>query len=169
MAQVFQHRALGQPGRETEGAFAMYLEPWHADIMSFVDLRRNGGSSENRTRDLFLALWVPDLFMRRVEAAATGASLSERGSRLTDVWRVRRAVRALRAGGYRDPRAAADEPHHRRTDRDRHPYFLYKDSANQKSNQRHLRVIKSSNLCAEIIEYSSARRSRSATSRLHSL
>lgn len=162
MAQVYNATAryVNQGGKR-KGAMAMYIEPWHADIMAFVDLRRNGGSNEERTRDLFLSIWAPDLFMRRVESGGDWSLMCPHECPgLTDVCGKdfdELYERYEREGRYRE-RIPAQQLMNRITDAQIEtgmPYFLAKCSANLKSNQQHLGVIKSSNLCAEIIEFAS--------------
>ncbi|KAI6211589.1 Ribonucleoside-diphosphate reductase [Aphelenchoides besseyi] len=144
------------------GAFAVYLEPWHADIYEFVHLRLNVGPEEARCRDLFLGLWIPDLFMKRVEEDADWSLMSENECPgLSDCWgekfeklytqyeaekRYRKKVKARDL--WRLIISSQCETGL--------PYMLYKDACNRKSNQQNLGTIKCSNLCTEIIEYSSA-------------
>ena len=148
-------------GGRRNGSFAIYLEPWHADIEDFLKLKLNSGSEEERARDLFYALWVSDLFMRRVEADAEWSLFCpSEAPGLADVYgpefdrlyegyekegRARRTVSARKLWFQ-----ILDTQMETGT-----PYLLYKDPANQKSNQQNLGTIKSSNLCTEIIEYSS--------------
>ncbi|EIW81208.1 ribonucleotide reductase alpha subunit [Coniophora puteana RWD-64-598 SS2] len=163
MLRVFDSTAryVDQGGNKRPGAFAIYIEPWHPDILDFCDLRKNHGKEESRARDLFYALWINDLFMKRVEADEDWSLFCpNEAPGLADVWgdefetlylkyekegRARRTMPAqklwysilesqIETGG---------------------PFMLYKDSANRKSNQQNLGTIKSSNLCTEIIEYSS--------------
>jgi len=151
-------RHANQAGRRL-GSAAIYLEPWHADVFDFVALRRNTGSEEERCRDLFLALWVPDLFMERVKANATWSLMCpDECPGLSDVYgdefkalyeryeaegRARKTVKAqeLWAEILKSQIETGT------------PYILYKDAC-QRSNQKNLGVIKSSNLCAEIVIYS---------------
>ncbi|KAF9048000.1 ribonucleotide reductase alpha subunit [Hymenopellis radicata] len=155
-------RYVDQGGNRRPGAFAIYLEPWHADIFEFLDLKKNHGKEEVRARDLFYALWICDLFMKRVEANADWSLFCpNEAPGLHEVWglefeqlyekyekegRARKIIPAqtlwyavleaqIETGG---------------------PFMTYKDAANAKSNQKNLGTIKSSNLCTEIIEYSSA-------------
>ena len=153
-------RYVDQGGGKRKGAFCVYLEPWHADILDFLDLRRNHGAEEFRTRDLFLALWIPDEFMRRVEEDGTwtlvcprecpglhtshGTAFDERYRRYEREGRGKRTVRAREVWSK-----IIDSQIETGT-----PFMLYKDSANVKSNQQNLGTIRSSNLCTEIIEYS---------------
>lgn len=148
-------------GGKRKGAFACYLEPWHADVFEFLDLRKNHGKEEMRARDLFLALWIPDLFMERVNAdedwslfcpneapglfevhSAEFVELYERYER------EGRAMRTVKA------RILWDKILESQTETGV-PYLLYKDPANRKSNQSNLGTIQCSNLCTEIIEYTS--------------
>jgi ribonucleoside-diphosphate reductase alpha chain len=163
MLRVFNDTAryVDQGGGKRKGAFAIYLEPWHSDIFEFLDLRKNHGKEENRARDLFYALWIPDLFMKRVEAddvwslfcpnEAPGLAecYGEEFERLYEKYeREKRARKTVRA---RDLwMAIIDAQIETGT-----PYMLYKDAANKKSNQKNLGTIKSSNLCTEIMEYTS--------------
>jgi ribonucleoside-diphosphate reductase alpha subunit len=160
MLRVFNATAryVNQSGRR-KGSIAVYIEPWHADIMEFLELRLNQGDEDARTRDLFTALWIPDLFMKRVEQDGNwslfcpdrakgladvygedfeklyleyeSAGLANRTVKASDVWRA--IIKSQSETGT--------------------PYMLYKDSCNRKSNQKNLGTIKCSNLCTEIIEY----------------
>ncbi|RYY25524.1 MAG: ribonucleoside-diphosphate reductase subunit alpha [Sphingobacteriaceae bacterium] len=164
MLKVFNDTAryVDQGGGKRKGAFAIYLEPWHADIFDFLDLRKNHGKEEMRARDLFYALWVCDLFMRRVEADSTwslfcpheapgladchGAEFEALYERYEKEGRARKTIKAQELWF-----AILDAQVETGT-----PYLLYKDAANTKSNQQNLGTIKSSNLCTEIIEYTAA-------------
>jgi ribonucleoside-diphosphate reductase alpha chain len=164
MLRVFNDTAryVDQGGGKRKGAFAIYLEPWHADVFAFLDLRKNHGKEEMRARDLFYALWVSDLFMERVEANEDWSLFCpHEAPGLADCWgkefvelytkyekegRARRVVKAQELWF-----AILDAQVETGT-----PYLLYKDAANGKSNQQNLGTIKSSNLCTEIIEYTSA-------------
>jgi ribonucleoside-diphosphate reductase alpha chain len=153
-------RYVNQGGKR-KGAFAVYLEPWHADVEEFLELKKNHGKEELRARDLFYALWVPDLFMQRVQEDGVWSLMCPHKSPgLSDVWgpdfdklytqyeTEGRFVRQVRARDlWMKVITAQIETGV--------PYILYKDSANRKSNQQNLGTIKSSNLCTEIIEYSS--------------
>src|SRR6201994_135479 len=155
-------RYVDQGGGKRKGAFAIYLEPWHADVFEFLDLRKNHGKDELRARDLFYALWIPDLFMKRVESGGDwslfcpheapnlhetwGSEFEQLYTRYESEGRARRKVKAQDLWF-----AILDAQIETGT-----PYLLYKDSANRKSNQQNLGTIKSSNLCTEIIEYTSA-------------
>ncbi|KAJ6508348.1 ribonucleotide reductase alpha subunit [Mycena sanguinolenta] len=170
-------RYVDQGGNKRPGAFAIYLEPWHADIFEFIDLRKNHGKEQMRARDLFLALWIPDLFMKRVEAneewslfcpnEAPGlhevhsAEFEALYEKYEKEGRARKSIPAQKLW-YAILEAQVETGG---------PFMLYKDSANceeifrclssaadalaAKSNQKNLGTIKSSNLCTEIIEYSS--------------
>ncbi|GJE97127.1 ribonucleoside-diphosphate reductase alpha subunit [Phanerochaete sordida] len=154
-------RYVDQGGNKRPGAFAIYLEPWHADVFDFIDLRKNHGKEEVRARDLFYALWIPDLFMKRVESNGKwtlfcpneapglhevwGAEFEELYERYEREGRGRKTIEAQKLW-YAILEAQIETGG---------PFMLYKDSANAKSNQQNLGTIKSSNLCTEIIEYSS--------------
>jgi len=163
MLRVFNDTAryVDQGGGKRKGSFAIYLEPWHADIFDFLDLKKNHGKEEQRARDLFYALWIPDLFMKRVQ---------ENGD-----WTL---MDPTECPGLYDNHSAKFEELYlkyeaegkgRRTLKAQElwfkilesqietgtPYMMYKDAANSKSNQQNLGTIRSSNLCTEIIEYSS--------------
>jgi len=164
MLRVFNDTAryVDQGGGKRKGAFAIYLEPWHADVFEFLDLRKNHGKEEHRARDLFYALWICDLFMKRVEADGDwslfcpneapglhechGEAFEELYTRYEAEGRARKTVKAQELWF-----AILESQIETGT-----PYLLYKDAANAKSNQQHLGTIKSSNLCTEIIEYTSA-------------
>ncbi len=157
-------RWINQGGKR-KGSFAIYLEPWHADVFEFIDLRKNHGKEEMRARDLFLAMWTPDLFMQRVEQDGDWSLFSpDEAPGLSDVYdspsdkaftrlyeqyeQEGRARKTVKARKLMDSILTAQIETGT-------PYMLYKDSANYKSNQKNLGTIKSSNLCTEIIEYSS--------------
>lgn len=163
MLRVFNDTAryVDQGGGKRKGSFAMYLEPWHADVFSFLELRKNHGKEEERARDLFYALWVPDLFMQKVKdnedwslfcpneapglADVYGSEFEALYNKYVAEKKARKTIKA------RDLwRAVLDSQIETGT-----PYILYKDACNQKSNQKNLGTIKSSNLCTEIIEYTS--------------
>ncbi|MFA6086506.1 ribonucleoside-diphosphate reductase subunit alpha [Mucilaginibacter sp.] len=164
MLKVFNDTAryVDQGGGKRKGAFAIYLEPWHADIFEFLDLRKNHGKEEMRARDLFYALWVSDLFMKRVEANEEwtlfcpheapgladcfGAEFEALYTKYEKEGRGRKTIKAQELWF-----AVLDAQVETGT-----PYLLYKDAANSKSNQQNLGTIKSSNLCTEIMEYTSA-------------
>src|SRR5574343_596638 len=161
MLRVFNDTAryVDQGGGKRKGSFAMYIEPWHVDVFDFLDLKKNHGKEEQRARDLFYALWIPDLFMKRVK---------ENGD-----WTL---MCPHECPGLSDTHSAAFEELYTRYEREGKgrktikaqdlwfkilesqietgtPYMLYKDAANAKSNQQNLGTIKSSNLCTEIMEY----------------
>ena len=154
-------RYVDQGGGKRKGAFAVYLEPWHGDILDFIQLKRNTGKEESRARDLFYGMWVPDLFMKRVEA--------------NDKWTLFDPHTAV---GLSDAYGAAFEELYEKYEKQGlgvktvqaqeiwfellqtqietgMPYMLYKDACNEKSNQKNLGTIKCSNLCTEIVEYTS--------------
>ncbi len=164
MLRVFNDTAryVDQGGGKRKGAFAIYLEPWHADIEGFLDLRKNHGKEEMRARDLFYALWISDLFMKRVEengdwslfcpheAPGLGDTFGEAFEALYHRYEVEgRARKVIKAQELWF--AILEAQIETGT-----PYMLYKDAANRKSNQQNLGTIKSSNLCTEIMEYTSA-------------
>lgn len=163
MLRVFNNTAryVDQGGNKRPGAFAVYLEPWHADVFEFLDMKKNTGKDEMRARDLFYALWIPDLFMKRVEN--------------NDVWSL---MCPNRSPGLSDCYGEEFERLYERYEKEGNyveqvsarkvwqaiilsqvetgtPYMLYKDACNAKSNQKNLGTIKSSNLCTEIVEYTS--------------
>ncbi|MBX7108458.1 MAG: ribonucleoside-diphosphate reductase subunit alpha [Chitinophagales bacterium] len=161
MLRVFNDTAryVDQGGGKRKGSFAIYLEPWHADIFEFLDLKKNHGKEEMRARDLFYALWIPDLFMKRVkengmwplfcpnEAPGLAEVYGEEFEKLFTTYeeegRARKMVKAQDLWF-----AIVQSQIETGT-----PYMLYKDACNKKSNQQNLGTIKSSNLCTEIIEY----------------
>jgi ribonucleoside-diphosphate reductase alpha chain len=161
MLRVFNDTAryVDQGGGKRKGSFAIYLEPWHADVYDFLDLKKNHGKEEQRARDLFYALWIPDLFMKRVKENGEWTlmcphecpGLSETHSAEFEAL----YTRYEREGKGRKTIKAQDlwfkilESQIETGT----PYMLYKDAANAKSNQQNLGTIKSSNLCTEIIEY----------------
>ena len=161
MLRVFNMTAryVNQGGRRN-GSFAIYLEPWHADIEDFLKLKLNTGAEEDRARDLFYALWIPDLFMERVEANTEWTVFCpNEAPGLADV--VGDEFKALyeryEAEGRGRKKISAQKLWFQILDSQMEtgtPYLCYKDSANLKSNQQNLGTIKSSNLCSEIIEYS---------------
>ena len=154
-------RYVNQAGRR-KGSIAMYIEPWHADIMDFLDIRLNQGDEEARCRDLFSALWIPDLFMKRVEDGGTWSLFCPNKAKgLSDVYGD--AFEALYQKYEREGLADATVPALdiwkaiiKSQSETGTPYMLYKDACNKKSNQKNLGTIKSSNLCSEIVEYSDA-------------
>jgi len=163
MLRVFNNTAryVDQGGGKRNGSFAMYLEPWHADVEHFLEMKKNTGSEEERARDLFYAMWVPDLFMERVDANGdwtlfcpseapgladvVGDEFKTLYERYEAEGRGRKSIKAQKLWFQ-----ILDSQIETGT-----PYLLYKDAANLKSNQQNLGVIKSSNLCCEIVEYSS--------------
>jgi ribonucleoside-diphosphate reductase alpha subunit len=163
MLKVFNDTAryVDQGGGKRKGAFAIYLEPWHADIMDFLELKKNHGKEEMRARDLFYALWIPDLFMQRVKEGgkwslfcpnecpglydAYGAEFDELYEKYENAGKARQTLNA------QDIWFAVLESQIETGT----PYILYKDAANKKSNQKNLGTIRSSNLCTEILEYTS--------------
>ncbi len=163
MLKVYNETAryVDQGGGKRKGSIAVYLEPWHADIYDFLDIRKNHGKEEMRARDLFTALWIPDLFMKRVEAEGDWSlmcpnecpGLSDCHSEAFEALytkyesegRFRKQIKA------RELWAAIIEAQIETGN----PYMLFKDAANSKSNQQNLGTIKSSNLCTEILEYTS--------------
>jgi len=152
-------RYVDQGGGKRKGSFAIYLEPWHADIFDFLDLRKNHGKEEMRARDLFYALWIPDLFMKRVENNEMWSLFCpNEAPGLAEVWGEdfeRLYEKYESEGKFRKQIKAQDlwfEVLEAQIETGT-PYILYKDAANKKSNQKNLGTIKSSNLCTEIIEY----------------
>ena len=161
MMRVFNNTAryVNQGGRRN-GSFAVYLEPWHADIEDFLKLKLNTGAEEERARDLFYALWIPDLFMERVDADGEWSIFCpDECPGLADVWgsRFRELYAKYESEGRARKVLSARKLWFMILDAQMEtgtPYLLYKDAANGKSNQQNLGTIKSSNLCSEIIEYS---------------
>lgn len=161
MLRVFNDTAryVDQGGGKRKGSFAIYLEPWHADIYEFLDLRKNTGKEEARARDLFTAMWTPDLFMKRVEENSTWSLFCpNEAPGLADCWgaefealytRYEQEGKARKTIQARELWTAIIDSQIETGN----PYMLYKDACNSKSNQQNLGTIKSSNLCTEIIEY----------------
>lgn len=163
MLKVFNETAryVDQGGGKRKGSIAVYLEPWHADIYEFLDIRKNHGKEEMRARDLFTALWIPDLFMKRVEAEGDwslfcpneapnlyntwGAEFEALYTKYEEEGRARKTVKA------RELWASIIESQIETGN----PYMLFKDACNAKSNQQNLGTIQSSNLCTEIVEFTS--------------
>ena len=163
MLKVFNDTAryVDQGGGKRKGSFAVYLEPWHADVFDFLDLKKNHGKEEQRARDLFYAMWTPDLFMKRVEADADwtlmcphecpglydsyGADFEKLYTKYEEEGKGRKTIKA------RDLWNTILESQIETGT----PYMLYKDACNEKSNQKNLGTIRSSNLCTEIMEYTS--------------
>lgn len=164
MLRVFNDTAryVDQGGGKRKGAFAIYLEPWHADIEDFLELKKNHGKEEMRARDLFFAMWISDLFMERVLSDSTwslfcpneapglcdvyGEDFNTLYKKYEDAGLARKTVRAQELW-FQICQSQIETGT---------PYILYKDACNQKSNQKNLGTIRSSNLCTEIIEYTSA-------------
>jgi len=178
MLRVFNNTAryVDQGGNKRPGAFAIYLEPWHADVFEFLDLRKNHGKEEVRARDLFFALWVPDLFMKRIEANKNWTLMCpSECPGLADVYgdefetlyekyvsRVDKStfdsdsLYRYESEGRGRKTIKAQKLWHSILEAQTetgNPYILYKDACNKKSNQKNLGTIRSSNLCTEIIEY----------------
>jgi len=153
-------RYCDQGGQKRNGSFAIYLEPWHADVEDFLKLKLNTGSEEERCRDLFYALWIPDLFMERVEAGQPWTLFCpSEAPGLADVYgdKFKTLYEKYEKEGRGRKQIDAQKLWFKVLDSQIEtgtPYLLYKDAANKKSNQKNLGTIKSSNLCCEIIEYS---------------
>ena len=163
MLKVFNDTAryVDQGGGKRKGSFAVYLEPWHADIFDFLDLKKNHGKEENRARDLFYALWTPDLFMKRVEENGNwtlmcphecpglydtyGEEFEKLYTQYEQAGKGRKTISARELWN-----TILESQIETGT-----PYMLYKDACNEKSNQKNLGTIRSSNLCTEIMEYTS--------------
>ncbi|PCI96964.1 MAG: ribonucleoside-diphosphate reductase subunit alpha [Flavobacteriales bacterium] len=163
MLKVFNDTAryVDQGGGKRKGSFAVYIEPWHADVFDFLDLKKNHGKEEQRARDLFYAMWTPDLFMKRVEQDAEwtlmcphecpglydsyGAEFETLYTKYEEEGKGRKTIKA------RDLWNTILESQIETGT----PYMLYKDACNEKSNQKNLGTIRSSNLCTEIMEYTS--------------
>ena len=161
MLRVFNDTAryVDQGGGKRKGSFAIYLEPWHADVFDFLDLRKNHGKAEMRARDLFFALWTPDLFMKRVKengqwtlmcpnecpglADAYGKDFEKLYTKYEKQGKGRKTIPARELWSH-----VVESQIETGT-----PYMLYKDACNEKSNQKNLGTIRSSNLCTEILEY----------------
>ena len=161
MLRVFNATAryVDQGGGKRKGSFALYLEPWHADILQFLDLKKNHGTEENRTRDLFMAAWVPDLFMQRAEKnemwtlmcphecpgldGVHGAEFTQLYESYEKAGKGRTAMRARELLEHIVLAMAESGS----------PYVLFKDACNRKSNHSHLGTIKCSNLCTEVVQY----------------
>jgi len=154
-------RYVDQGGGKRKGSFAIYLEPWHADIFEFLQLKKNHGKEELRARDLFYAMWIPDLFMKRVEANEDWSLFSpDEAKDLHETYGddfEKLYTKYEKEGKARKSVKAQDlwfEILESQIETG-NPYILYKDAANRKSNQKNLGTIKSSNLCTEIMEYTS--------------
>ncbi len=164
MLRVFNDTAryVDQGGGRRKGSFAIYLEPWHSDVFEFLELKKNHGKEEHRARDLFYAMWISDLFMKRVKADADwslfcpnecpglydsyGAKFEALYEKYEQEGRARRTVKAQELW-FQILESQIETGT---------PYILYKDAANEKSNQKNLGTIRSSNLCTEIMEYTSS-------------
>ena len=161
MLRVFNDTAryVDQGGGKRKGSFAIYLEPWHADVFDFLDLRKNHGKEEMRARDLFYAMWTPDLFMERVEANGEWTLMCPNECPgLADVYgaKFNELYEKYEAEGKGRKTIKARELWEKIVESQIEtgtPYMLYKDACNEKSNQKNLGTIRSSNLCTEIIEY----------------
>ena len=153
-------RYVDQGGGKRKGSFAVYLEPWHADIQDFLELKKNHGKEEMRARDLFYALWIPDLFMRRVRDGGNWSLMCpQKCPGLSDVWgeQFDELYEKYENEGRYNKQFPARELWTQIIKSQIEtgtPYVLYKDSANRKSNQKNVGTIKSSNLCTEIMEVS---------------
>ena len=160
MLRVFNATAryVNQAGKR-KGSIAVYLEPWHADVMDFLELRLNQGDEEARTRDLFTALWIPDLFMKRVKAGGTWSLFCpSKAPGLSDVHseEFEKLYEKYEAQGLANKVVQAMDVWSailKSQTETGTPYMLYKDACNSKSNQKNLGTIKSSNLCTEILEW----------------
>ena len=154
-------RYVDQGGGKRKGSFAIYIEPWHSDINDFLDLKKNHGKEEQRARDLFYALWIPDLFMKRVQENGEWTLMCPNECPgLSDVWgeEFETLYTKYETEGRGRKTVKAQELWFKILESQIEtgtPYMLYKDHANGKSNQQNLGTIKSSNLCTEIIEYTS--------------
>ncbi|MDP3313834.1 ribonucleoside-diphosphate reductase subunit alpha [Lutibacter sp.] len=161
MLKVFNDTAryVDQGGGKRKGSFAIYIEPWHADVFDFLDLRKNTGAEEKRARDLFYAMWIPDLFMKRVEENGDWTLMcpnecphlfdtygDEFEKLYTGYEKVGKGRKTIKARLLWEKILEAQIE-------TGNPYMLYKDAANRKSNQKNLGTIRSSNLCTEIMEY----------------
>lgn len=163
MLRVFNDTAryVDQGGGKRKGSFAIYVEPWHADIMEFLDLKKNHGKEEMRARDLFYAMWIPDLFMKRVEADANWTLMCPNecpGMYDVHSEEFEKMYLAYEEAGKGRKTIKARELWEKILESQIEtgtPYMLYKDAANRKSNQKNLGTIRSSNLCTEILEYTS--------------
>ncbi|XP_074649624.1 ribonucleoside-diphosphate reductase large subunit-like [Tubulanus polymorphus] len=164
MLRVFNNTAryVDQGGNKRPGAFAVYVEPWHADVFDFLDARKNTGKEEQRARDLFYALWVPDLFMKRVENNDIWTLMCPHECPgLHEVWgeEFEKLYEQYEREGKGRKTIKAQSLWYAIIESQTEtgtPYMLYKDACNSKSNQQNLGTIKCSNLCTEIVEYTSA-------------
>ena len=152
-------RYVDQGGGKRKGSFAIYIEPWHSDIFEFLQLKKNHGKEELRARDLFYAMWIPDLFMKRVEANEDWSLFSpDEAKNLHETYgeEFEKLYEKYEKEGKARKTVKAQELWFEILEAQietGNPYILYKDAANKKSNQKNLGTIKSSNLCTEIIEY----------------
>ncbi len=161
MLRVFNDTAryVDQGGGKRKGSFAIYMEPWHADVFDFLDLKKNHGKEEQRARDLFYAMWIPDLFMKRVEENGDWTLMCPNecpGLADTHSAEFEALYTSYEASGKGRKTIKAQDLWFKILESQIEtgtPYMLYKDAANSKSNQQNLGTIKSSNLCTEIIEY----------------
>ena len=161
MLRVFNDTAryVDQGGGKRKGSFAIYIEPWHADVFDFLDLKKNHGKEEQRARDLFYALWIPDLFMQRVEENGDWTLMCPKecpGLADTHGKKFEKLYKKYESEGKGRKTINAQELWFKILESQIEtgtPYMLYKDAANAKSNQKNLGTIKSSNLCTEIMEY----------------
>ena len=164
MLRVFNDTAryVDQGGGKRKGSFAIYVEPWHADIFDFLNLKKNHGKEEMRARDLFYAMWIPDLFMRRVEEDTTWTLMCPNecpGLYDSHGKEFEKKYLEYESGNKGRKTIKARELWEKILESQIEtgtPYMLYKDAANRKSNQKNLGTIRSSNLCTEILEYTSA-------------
>lgn len=163
MLRVFDNTAryVDQGGGKRKGAFAMYIEPWHYDIENILELKKNTGKEENRARDLFYGLWIPDLFMKRVKSEEKWSLFCPSKCRdLATTWgeEFERIYTEYEKNGMYAAQVDARKLWFAILDAQMetgNPYMLYKDAANRKSNQQNLGTITCSNLCTEIIEFTS--------------
>jgi len=157
-------------GNKRKGSFAVYLEPWHSDVFTLIDIKKNTGSEDLRARDLFPALWIPDLFMEQVQndgdwyLSCPNNQIKAGFTRLDEVYgdefrnEYSKIAEAIDGGKLEGRKIKAQELWQAIIESQIEtgtPYMLYKDAANEKSNHKNLGTIKSSNLCTEIIEYTS--------------
>lgn len=164
MLRVFNDTAryVDQGGGKRKGSFAIYVEPWHADIFDFLDLKKNHGKEEMRARDLFYAMWIPDLFMKRVQEDGNWTLMCPNecpglyDSYAEEFERLYEGYEAAKKGRKTVKARELWEKILESQIETGTPYMLYKDAANRKSNQKNLGTIRSSNLCTEILEYTSS-------------
>ena len=155
-------RHINQSGKRN-GSFAIYIEPWHADIYDFLDAKKNNGADDMRARDLFYALWIPDLFMERVsEDGMWSLMCPNECEKLSDTWgsEFEELYKMYETKGKFRKQIKAKTLWEKIINTQIEtgsPYILYKDAVNRKSNQKHYGIIKSSNLCTEIVEYSDSK------------